>query len=385
MTYIRKATLIVVGLLSVLLIASCEQEDGPAEGAAETDGEEDQQSETNGSDQDEESGLDDDHFDGKQITFTITSSAGGGLDTLARSQAELLGKHLPGDPDIVTENRAGAGHTVGNNWFVENAETDGTNLIYTASSAIDQQIRGSETVNYDLAEYEPLGAMKFGTNAVIVRPEARDQATSKETEPAVVGDTDGIRTHVALTVMADRYLGHDYEYAIGYPGGNELEVALLQGEIDVYGTKNAEALNTLVNEEGAAEPLFVDGDSEEDRRADFPDTPTLGELLEEEGVEIPEDEQGAFDLWFASSVVDHIVSAPPGTDPEVAAALRTAYEKVVEDPDFVETATPIIGEQIVFSTGEETKDILETSTTVAPEDEETLNEIRAEYDLPVEE
>ncbi len=48
------------------------------------------------------------YFEGKTITIEVGYSPGGGQDTNARTAAKYLGKHIPGNPDVVVENRTGA-------------------------------------------------------------------------------------------------------------------------------------------------------------------------------------------------------------------------------------------------------------------------------------
>ena len=37
-------------------------------------------------------------YRGKTVTLVVSSSAGGGYDTMARAIARYLGKHIPGNP-----------------------------------------------------------------------------------------------------------------------------------------------------------------------------------------------------------------------------------------------------------------------------------------------
>src|SRR5262249_34183232 len=49
-----------------------------------------------------------DFYKGRSVTLTVSSSAGGGYDTLARTVARFLGRHVPGNPTIIVRNMAGA-------------------------------------------------------------------------------------------------------------------------------------------------------------------------------------------------------------------------------------------------------------------------------------
>ena len=45
-----------------------------------------------------------DFHKGATVTMVVSTSAGGGYDTLARAIARQLGKHIPGHPTIVVRN-----------------------------------------------------------------------------------------------------------------------------------------------------------------------------------------------------------------------------------------------------------------------------------------
>ena len=67
-----------------------------------------------------------DFFAGKQVTYIVGSSTGGGYDSLARLTARHLGKHLPGNPQVVPSNMPGAGGGVVASHVYTRAPKDGT-------------------------------------------------------------------------------------------------------------------------------------------------------------------------------------------------------------------------------------------------------------------
>ena len=48
-------------------------------------------------------------YKGKQVTLIIGSGAGGGYDLYARALARHMGRHIPGNPQIVPKNLSTAG------------------------------------------------------------------------------------------------------------------------------------------------------------------------------------------------------------------------------------------------------------------------------------
>ena len=67
-----------------------------------------------------------DFFRGKTITISVGFTAGGGYDLHARTLARVLGKHVPGSPNIVVKNVPGAAGLVLVNSLYNALPRDGT-------------------------------------------------------------------------------------------------------------------------------------------------------------------------------------------------------------------------------------------------------------------
>ncbi len=318
------------------------------------------------------------YFEGKRITLTISNSAGGGMDTSARHVAKILGKHIPGNPTVVVKNRPGGGHTIGNNWFQEKAKRDGTDLLYTASSVIDQFNRGGKRIKFNPQKYDYVGSIKFASSVVLMRHEAAKRLKDASAKPVVVGDTDGVRTHTAVTVMAKRYLGDNLRWIVGYKGGKELRLAMQQGEIDVWGTKNQSQLDNLLKKRKIAQVIYQSGQV---RRPDFAKVPTIWELVAKKNV--PSAEMDAFKFWMAGEPMDHILALPPGGNAKAVEIMREAYKKVAKDPEFLRLVGAVMGHNLTALTGQETGRLMLVATTVTKKARATLNKIRVEHGLPI--
>lgn len=72
-------------------------------------------------------------FPARPVTFVVPAPPGGGIDALARTLAELMGKEL--GQTIVVENKSGAGGTLGAQW-VARAPADGYTVLLAHSGPI---------------------------------------------------------------------------------------------------------------------------------------------------------------------------------------------------------------------------------------------------------
>ena len=68
-----------------------------------------------------------------------------------------------------------------------------------------------------------------------------------------------------MTVWGAEYLGWNLRWVYGYPGSRELQLAIRQGEIDVWSTQNAKLVKDL-QREGVGQVLVTE---EDQRREDF--------------------------------------------------------------------------------------------------------------------
>ena len=65
-------------------------------------------------------------YKGKRVTLLVSYGPGGGYDVYARVLARHIGRHIPGNPNIVVQNMPGAGSLRGANYLYNVAPKDGT-------------------------------------------------------------------------------------------------------------------------------------------------------------------------------------------------------------------------------------------------------------------
>ena len=67
-------------------------------------------------------------YKGKQIRIIVPSAPGGGFDLYARYVGRHLGKHVPGNPNVIVQNMPGAGGLAATNHVHTRASRDGLTL-----------------------------------------------------------------------------------------------------------------------------------------------------------------------------------------------------------------------------------------------------------------
>src|ERR1700757_204688 len=67
-----------------------------------------------------------DFYKGKTVTIVVGADAGGGYDLTARTVAHHLGRHIPGEPGVIVQDKPGASSVIAANYVYEVAPRDGT-------------------------------------------------------------------------------------------------------------------------------------------------------------------------------------------------------------------------------------------------------------------
>ena len=316
-------------------------------------------------------------FQGKTLTILISSSPGGGTDTAGRLISQFLPKYLPGNPSTVVQNMPGGGGTIANNHFYANAKPDGLTLLQDSSSALGNFNRGGSRIKYDPRKNRPIGSVARGGSVLMVRKEVKDMLMDPKSRKLVVGDTDGIRTWVAMTVWSAEFLNWNLRWLYGYKGSRELSLAMRQGEIDLWATQNAKLIGDL-RKEGIVDLVYQ---QDEERRSEFPDVPTFNEFL---GKKKPAGVAWeAYGAWANAEDVDKFIVAPAKTPDDVVAVLREAFGKLNSDEEFKAQANKFFGESWKLNSGEKTEAMIKSITSVPKQAQDYLTQMRKKYGLPV--
>ncbi|HEX9660711.1 MAG TPA: tripartite tricarboxylate transporter substrate-binding protein [Candidatus Binatia bacterium] len=318
----------------------------------------------------------DPYYAGKTVKILVSSSPGGGTDAAARVVARFLPKYIPGNPQTIIQNMPGGGGTIANNYFYANAKADGLWLFQDSSAGLGNFSRGGSHINYDPRENLAVGSITRGGSLMMISKAAKPRLTDPKAKKVVVGDSDGIRTWVSTLVWAAEYLGWNVRFVYGYPGTQELQLALRQGEIDVWGTSNAKLVRGLMKE-GKHEILFQ---HEDDRRPGFKEVPTFVEVL---GDKKPKGASWeAYLAWSGPNEIDKFLIAPRGTPDNIMATLRQAFVQMAKDEEFKQQATNFFGDAWRTRTGKKTQLMIREVTTISKEAEDFLTKIRKKYGLP---
>ena len=177
----------------------------------------------------------DDFYQGKTIRFVVGFSAGGGFDTYTRLIARHFGKHVPGNPTTVVENKTGAGSLVAANYIYNQADPDGLTIGNWIGPLVLQQVLGNKAAKFDGRKFGWLGVPSADSGVCALTKAsgiktAEDWFSSKR--PIKIGATGPGSTTDDVPKLVKAAIGLPIQMVEGYSGTAKIRLAAESGEVD---------------------------------------------------------------------------------------------------------------------------------------------------------
>jgi tripartite-type tricarboxylate transporter receptor subunit TctC len=254
------------------------------------------------------------------VTVIMTFPAGSGVDVVARTIQEPLGKLL-GQP-VVIDYKVGAAGNVASE-YVSRAKPDGYTLVFGTAATHGSNAALYKKLPFDVeTDFVPVAPILDVSNVLTVNSDVMDVKTFKEFVELVRANPgkynyastgNGTGVHMAFAELNSR-LGLNMVH-VPYKGGPEAIQAVLKGETCCIMNQ----VQTVLPHYKAGKVRLL-GVTTVKRVAAVQEVPTIAES----GV------QGTkgFDssTWFG-------LFAPKGTDPAVVAKLNAAVRQVLQTPE----------------------------------------------------
>jgi tripartite-type tricarboxylate transporter receptor subunit TctC len=111
-----------------------------------------------------------DFYKGKTITVYIGTTPGALYDQWSRLLAQYMPKHIPGKPDMISQNMPGAGHKIAANYVYNKTKPDGLSVIGSiVPSLYFDQLIGRPEVQYDWGKFVWIGSPVQGESQMYMR------------------------------------------------------------------------------------------------------------------------------------------------------------------------------------------------------------------------
>ncbi|MGE5537954.1 MAG: hypothetical protein ACM30I_05005 [Gemmatimonas sp.] len=271
----------------------------------------------------------------RPVQILLGTAAGGGTDLEARLVGQHIAKYLPGAPQVVYRNLPGGNGIKAITYFVKQVKPDGYTVLFASNSRLNPlNVRKTEP-ELDPARFLMVGGSAADGTIVLARKAALARITDKNQPPAVMGSVDGGKSGIQMMVWGSEFLGWNLRWVVGYAGTTATMMALRSNEIDLASTGSLFQIKPLL-ETGQFVAFAQLGDRDESGaivpRPPFDDVPLFPKMIEGK---LDDRAQASFRAWMNALQVNKWFALPPNTPEPVVRAWRAAYQKAVQDPDFV--------------------------------------------------
>jgi tripartite-type tricarboxylate transporter receptor subunit TctC len=273
-----------------------------------------------------------DFYKNKSISLVVGFSVGGGYDLYARHLARHIGKHIPGKPAILPQNMAGAGSLRAANFIYTAAPKDGTAFgTFSRTTGINPLLESGAT--FDGTKFTWLGSVTDDTSLCITWHTSPVKTWKDFIEkPVTLGGQGPSSEPDIFARLYKNVFGAPIKLVAGYPGTNEIMLAMERGEVDglcglswstIKGRHAAWLKDKKIN-------LLV--------QAAFKKEPEIGDVpLVMEQTQDAEKLQ-ILKLILAAQEMARPFAAPPGIPDDRKAALIAAFDATMNDPEYLAEA-----------------------------------------------
>lgn len=293
-------------------------------------------------------------YAGKQLNIVVGLAPGGTVDNFVRMLVPYLRRHIPGNPNVIAQNMAGAGGMLATNYVGEKATPDGLTVMYGPWDPLAQALGHSTLrVRYDQLRYwggfADTRILYARTDTV---PGGMKQPADIAKAPFVaVGaqnatDLSGLLSAVALDLLKVKN-----KFVMGYRGGTEVFLAVQRGEVQMHntsiGTFRTRNADFIKSGQGIAICYLagVDATGRFEKNPHLPDMLALPELYREIHGSLPAGIEWQTMGWLTDMFTGmaYIGLAPPKIPEPALAALRKGFQAAITDPEFVALAVKANG------------------------------------------
>jgi tripartite-type tricarboxylate transporter receptor subunit TctC len=274
-----------------------------------------------------------DFYRGKTVELYIGYSVGGGYDVYARLLARHMGRHIPGNPTIVPKNMEGAGSLRLANWLYNVAPKNGTVFGTIGRGTGFDPLLDRRGAQFEATKFTWIGSANNEVSLCVAwHTSGIARFEDLFTKELVVGGTAASADTDQFPRILNGILGTKFRIITGYPGGNDVVLAMERGEVNGrcgWSWSTVKATHPKWLEEKKINILAQLALS---KHPDLPDVPLITELA------TSQEQRQILQLVFARQVMGRPFLAPPGIPADRAATLRKAFMDTMTDKEFLADA-----------------------------------------------
>ena len=271
-------------------------------------------------------------YKGKTINLTIGFSVGGGYDLYARHLARFMGKHIPGNPTIVPQNMPGAGSLKAANYIYSAAPKDGTYFgTFARTTGINPLLESGAT--FDGTKFSWLGSVTDDVSICVTwnTTEVKNWDDFLKM-PSTLGGQGPSSEPDIFARLYKNVFDAPIKLVPGYPGTNEISLAMERGEVDGLCGLSWSTIKTRHAQWLKEKKMNLIVQASFKKVPELADVPlAIEETKDKEKLQI-------LKLILAAQQMARPFAAPPGIPADRKAALVKAFDETMKDPEYLADA-----------------------------------------------
>jgi tripartite-type tricarboxylate transporter receptor subunit TctC len=276
-----------------------------------------------------------DFYQGKMMSIIVGAGPGGVYDTWARTVARHLRRYVPGNPNIIVENRQGADGMIAVNHLTNVAPKDGTMLALFPETLIWVALQGARGMEFDFRNLAWIGSLSQVFDACIVA--SRTGVTSMQDligtgRQLTVGGTTPAGRMGYEPLILNQTLGTNFKIVLGYDGAPKVRLGMESGELD-GACWNWDSISTTPEWYTGSDPFVRILVTFAEARQ-VPDEPHFRNVPTAVSLAPNDDARRLMQMAVAPTLMGKPLVMAPDVPAERLAMMRQAFQQVVVDPEF---------------------------------------------------
>ena len=289
-----------------------------------------------------------DFYKNRNVDEYVGYSTGGAYDFYARVIGRHMGAHIPGNPTLVPRNMEGAGSLRLANWLYRVAPRDGSVFGTIGRGIAFDPLFIGKGDQFDAAQFNWLGS---ANNEVSVCVAMKDSGITKFedlfTKQLTVGGTGTSADTDQFPRVLNGILGTHFKIIEGYPGGNDVVLAMERGEVSGRCGWSWSSVKSTHKAWIDQKKMIVLVQLSLHKHPELPDVPLVTDFAK------TDEQRQILKMVFARQVMGRPFVAPPNMPADRVAVLRKAFMDTMNDKDFLAEANktdleinPVSGEDV---------------------------------------
>jgi tripartite-type tricarboxylate transporter receptor subunit TctC len=283
-------------------------------------------------------------YEGKTITIVQGREPGDAGDMRVKATLPFIQKYIPGNPMIVSEYMSGGGGRKAANHIYRSVKPDGLTLGNLGAGFISSAIMGETGVQYDIDRFVYLGTPYSAAHYLFITNRER-QLSNLEKLRAAPGIRIGAQAVGHTIYITGRLFAwlldlKEPKFITAY-AGNEIDVALMRGELDA---RSQAADWMLHRNRDWIDKRLIDVHSvfetpKGDKHPHFASVPELETFAR------TDKERKVLAMQRGFRVAGSPFILPPGVPKERSETLQVAMRKALSDPGFTREFKKLTGDE----------------------------------------